>query len=87
MLPINENSQFEAGYLGNFNDLRTKFHINSLNDAGELVRNDLFENDLEYVEKVHALYAQYGNKMDRFSYMLGLRWESTEVDVNQLVIG
>src|SRR5690606_28737531 len=41
--------------------------------------------DLEYVEKVHALYAQYGNKMDRFSYMLGLRWESTEVDVNQLV--
>lgn len=85
VLPINENSQFEAGYLGNFNDLRTKFHINSLDDAGELVRNDLFENDLEYVEKVHALYAQYGNKMDRFSYMLGLRWESTEVDVNQLV--
>lgn len=85
VLPINENSQFEAGYLGNFNDLRTKFHINSLNDAGELVRNDLFENDLEYIEKVHALYAQYGNKIQKFSYMFGLRWEATEVDVNQLV--
>lgn len=84
VLPFNENSQFEAGYLGNFNELNTKFNINSLNDSGNLVPNDLFKNDLEYNEKVHALYAQYGNKVDKFSYMLGLRWESTEIDVNQL---
>ena len=84
VFPINENSQFEAGYLGNFNELNTKFNISSLNDAGQLVPNDLFKNDLEYIEKVHAIYTQYGNKIDKFSYMLGLRWEATEIDVNQL---
>src|SRR5690606_28857396 len=61
VLPFNENSQFEAGYLGTFNELNTKFNINSLNDAGILEPNDLFKNDLEYREKVHALYTQYGN--------------------------
>lgn len=84
VLPFNENSQFEAGYLGNFNELNTKFNINSLNSDGALEPNDLFRNNLEYNEKVHALYAQYGNKVNKFSYMLGLRWEATEIDVNQL---
>lgn len=86
VLPLNENSQFEAGYLGNFNSLNTTFNINSLNTAtGNLEQNDLFRNNLEYKEKVHALYAQYGNKVNKLSYMLGLRWEATEIDVNQLI--
>lgn len=85
VLPLGENSQFEAGYLGNFNDLNTTFNVNSLNTStGELEQNNLFLNNLEYKEKVHALYTQYGNKVDKFSYMLGLRWESSEIDVNQL---
>lgn len=84
VLPFNENSQFEAGYLGTFNELNTKFNINSLNNTGVLVPNDLFKNDLAYKEKVHAFYAQYGNKIQKLSYMVGLRWEATEIDVNQL---
>lgn len=83
VLPFGENSQFEAGYLGNFNRLNTKFDISSLSDAGVYVPNELFRNDLEYKEQVHALYTQYGNKVNQLSYMVGLRWEATEVDVNQ----
>lgn len=85
VLPFNENSQFEAGYLGNFNEIETKFNINSLNSSGVLEPNDLFKNNLEYIEKVHALYTQYGNKINKFGYMLGLRWEATEINVNQLI--
>lgn len=84
VLPFNENSQFEAGYLGNFNDLNTKFNINTLNSDGDLEPNDLFKNDLQYKEQVHAFYTQFGDKMNKFSYMLGLRWEYTEIDVNQM---
>lgn len=84
VLPLNDNSQFEAGYLGNFNELNTKFDISSLDDSGNYIPNDLFQNDLVYKEKVHALYTQYGNKIDKISYMVGLRWEATEVDVNQM---
>lgn len=84
VLPFNENSQFEAGYLGNFNDLNTKFNINTLSEDGELEPNDLFRNDLQYKEQVHAFYTQFGDKLNKFSYMLGLRWEYTEIDVNQM---
>lgn len=84
VLPFNENSQFEAGYLGNFNKLNTQFNINSLNDNGDYVANDLFKNNLDYKETVHALYSQFGDKINKFSYMLGLRWEYSAIDVNQL---
>lgn len=81
VLPIG-NGQFEAGYLGNFNELNTKFNIRTF-ENGDYINNPLFQSDLEYKEKVHALYTQYGNKIDKLSYMLGLRWEATEIDVNQ----
>src|SRR5690606_40887781 len=51
---------------------------------GELEPNDLFRNDLQYKEQVHAFYTQFGDKLNKFSYMLGLRWEYTEIDVNQI---
>src|SRR5690606_15225760 len=85
ILPLGEGSQFEAGYLGNFNDLNTSFNINTLDSNGNLVPNNLFKSELEYKERVNALYAQYGNKIDKLSYMVGLRWEDTQVDINQLV--
>lgn len=85
ILPLGEGSQFEAGYLGNFNDLSTSFNINTLDSNGNLVPNDLFKSDLEYKERVNALYVQYGNKIEKLSYMVGLRWEDTQVDINQLV--
>ena len=84
VLPLGENGRLEAGYLGNFNELNTNFDINSLDASGNYVPNDLYKNNLEYKEKVHALYTQYGDKFDRLSYMVGLRWEATEIDVNQL---
>lgn len=81
VLPVGEG-QFEAGYLGNFNDLKTTFNVTTYED-GEYVENPLFQSNLEYLEKVHALYAQYGNKYNKFNYMLGMRWEASEIDVNQ----
>lgn len=80
VLPLGEGSQFEAGYLGNFNELNTTFNLNTTNVLG-IPSNS----NLEYKERVNALYAQYGNKIDKFSYMVGLRWEDTQIDVNQLV--
>lgn len=82
VLPVGEG-QFEAGYLGNFNELKTDFNIRTF-ENGSYVDNPLYQSNLEYLEKVHALYAQYGNKINKFNYMVGLRWEASEIDVNQL---
>src|SRR5690606_25333759 len=81
VLPMGDG-QFEAGYLGNFNELNTKFKVRTF-ENGDFRENPIFQNNLEYLEKVHALYAQYGNKYKKFNYMVGLRWEATEIDVNQ----
>lgn len=72
VLPIKESGRFEAGYRGSFTDNNAKFQILDVVD------------DFEYKENVNALYTQYGSKISKFSYLLGLRWEDSKIDVNQL---
>ena len=79
VLPLRKGSQFELGYRGNF-------LVNTTNYAVD--RNGVpfpnFTNTLEYKEKVNSLYTQYGFKIKKFSTLLGLRWEDSDIDVNQL---
>lgn len=82
VLPLGKGSQFEAGYKGNFNNLNKDYDISS-SDNGNNVGNFL-SNTLEYKEKINALYTQYGFKVNKFSYLFGLRWEDTNIDVNLL---
>jgi len=80
VLPIGEGSQFEAGYKGNFNNLNKDYQTNSSNSGSD----NYLSNILEYKEKINALYTQYGFKVNKFSYLFGLRWEDTNIDVNLL---
>ena len=84
ILPIGENGQFEAGYRGNFVDMTTDYLVENFNDITGLWENDTnYSNVLQYVENVNALYTQYGSKIGKFSYMGGLRWEDTNIKINQ----
>lgn len=75
VLPIKENGRFEAGYRGDFVTVLTDFQITP---------DTSYDNLLEYVENVNALYTQYGNKINKFSYFLGLRWEDSHIEVNSI---
>lgn len=80
VLPLGEGSQFEAGYKGNFSDLNNEYYV--LDDQG--IRIDNLSNTLEYKENINAIYTQYGFKKNKFSYLFGLRWEDTNIQVNLL---
>lgn len=80
VLPIKEGSQFEAGYKGSFGDLNNEYYV--LDDQGEKIGN--LSNTLEYKENINAIYTQYGFKVNKFSYLFGLRWEDTNIQVNLL---
>lgn len=80
VLPTGEGSQFEAGYKGSFGDLNNEYYV--LDQLG--ARVDKFSNTLEYKENINALYTQYGFKKNKFSYLFGLRWEDTNIEVNLL---
>ncbi len=83
VLPIGEKSRFEAGYRGSFAKLETDSRAEDLID-GSFVNNTQYSNYLEYKENVNALYTQFGSKIGKFSYMGGLRWEDSNIDVNLL---
>ena len=75
VLPIGKSGRFEAGYRGSFQKNLTDFVVTPVSD---------FSNTLEYVENVNALYTQYGSKINKFSYFLGLRFEDSHIEVNSL---
>ena len=79
VLPLGKGGQFEAGYRGDFSKLVTDYQVQ--NDG---VINPNFTNTLEYKERVNALYTQYGMKVNKFSALFGLRWEDSNIDINQL---
>ncbi|MCO6148998.1 outer membrane beta-barrel family protein [Flavobacterium sp. NRK1] len=84
VLPIGEKSRFEAGYRGSFATIETDARAEILDENGIWVNNGDYSNFLEYKEKVNALYSQFGSKVGKFSYLLGLRWEDSNIDVNLL---
>ncbi|MCM4159009.1 TonB-dependent receptor [Antarcticibacterium flavum] len=77
VLPIGENSQFEAGFRGEFENTVTDYEL--LFD-GEV--NERLTNVFDYTENVNALYSQYGTKFGDFSFLLGLRLENTQLKGN-----
>ena len=78
VLPVGKAGQFEAGYRGNFSNQLTDVVV--FNNG---IINTNLTNKLEYLENVNAFYTQYGLKINKFSYLFGLRWEDTAVDINQ----
>ncbi len=83
VLPIG-NGRFEAGYMGNFNELTSTFGVKTLDaNTNTFLDNTRYQSNLEYKENIQALYTQYGNKIDKWNYMVGLRWEGTNIDINQ----
>ncbi|MEN2413603.1 outer membrane beta-barrel family protein [Flavobacterium mesophilum] len=80
VLPLGKGSQFEAGYKGSFGDLNNEYFVTDENGA----KDPNLSNTLEYKENINALYTQYGFKVNKFSYLFGLRWEDTNIHVNLL---
>ncbi|MDI1316619.1 TonB-dependent receptor [Flavobacterium sp.] len=77
VLPFGKGLQFEAGYRGDFTIQDTDVKI--FEDA---VLNDNLSSVLQYKEFVNALYSQFGFKKNKFSFLFGLRWEDSNIEVN-----
>ena len=82
VLPLGEDSQsqFEAGYRGSFDQEITDYKLNVQDSiTGDLLLDPYVSNKFTYDENVNALYTQYGTKFGDFSFLLGLRLESTQL--------
>lgn len=80
VLPFGEDSQFEAGYRGNFKEDATDYSLDVQDSiTGELIRDPYVSNKFTYTENVNAFYTQLGSKFGSFSFLLGLRLENTQL--------
>ena len=79
VLPFGEDSQFEAGYRGTFENEVTDYRLLQENAGGVLEVNVNQTNVFDFTQNVHALYSQYGSKFGDFNFLLGLRMESTQL--------
>ena len=85
--PIGEKGQFEIGYRGNFNQLDTDYIV-EINENGNFELDTNVSNLLLYKEHNNAFYTQFGSKIkDKFSFLFGLRYESSRISINQVTSG
>jgi len=85
VLPIGENSQFEFGFNTNLNKLNSDYLVEEFNEfTNQFENNTNFSNTLDFEQNVYAVYSQYGNKINKFSYLLGLRMENTDRKISLL---
>ncbi|MFK7806905.1 MAG: TonB-dependent receptor [Saprospiraceae bacterium] len=77
--PLGLESNFEAGFQTSFrnidNDYKVKDVVNNIETP-----DPNFTNNFVYHEVINALYANYGNKIKRFSYQAGVRAEHSDVE-------
>jgi len=81
--PFSESGQFEAGFRTVLKDRVILYELTNEVTSGNFEINTDLSNTLEYQENIYAVYSQYGNKVGKFSYFFGLRFEQTDITINQ----
>ncbi len=80
--PLDENTQIELGYRGTFNTIETDYEVVFIENNIRTIDANL-TNVLVYKEYVNAAYAQFGKKINKFSLLLGLRMEDSNIVIDQ----
>ncbi|WP_264523079.1 outer membrane beta-barrel family protein [Flavobacterium sp. N502536] len=78
--PLSETANFEAGVKAEHRIVSTDFAANE-EKGGTVNPINGFNNGLDYKEQILAAYTQYGNKIKKFSFLLGLRTEFTNIQI------
>lgn len=81
--PFGKNGNAEGGF--RYTDrLVGNDYLVEEQDANGVYQNDEdFSNDFEYEEEVLAVYGIISNKIDKFSWQVGMRYEKTDLVTNQ----
>lgn len=74
-----KDHKYEVGLRGSFRQINNDYLVEEQNDAGIFESLANLSNNFNYDENVYALYAIYGNKVNAFSYQLGLRSEYSDI--------
>lgn len=74
--PLTETSRLETGFRGEIRRITSDYMVHVDN---QLIQN--LDNELNYDERIYGVYAQYGDKIEKFNYLLGLRVEHSDIGI------
>lgn len=80
VLPFKEGSQLEAGMRADYSKIKSDFSLNEFKNNSWVVNPDQTDNTV-YQENILSSYLQYGNKWGGFSFLAGLREETSIIKV------
>ena len=89
--PLADGKKFEAGYRGTLREIGNDYSVTQKDSTGvyvpieEVFAGLSLSNEFVYGEDVHAAYAIFENKMDKWGYQLGLRLEQSFITTTQRV--
>ncbi len=83
VFPIGKNGTFESGIRAETRVIKSDFLAEHRPDeVWQIYQN--FDNELNYFERIGGAYVQYGQRLDKVSYLLGLRSEYTFIGIDLL---
>jgi outer membrane receptor protein involved in Fe transport len=77
--PLGKDGKLEVGFRNSIREIGNDYLVEELNEEGEWENLVGFSNNFNYDENIYASYAMFGNKLNKFSYQLGLRMEITDI--------
>lgn len=72
-------AQFEAGFRGSYKNDKTDYVLFQKDMNNDYAIDESVSNIFDYDRNITAVYSQYGNKFGDFSFLLGLRFEHTQL--------
>ena len=76
--PFNKDGKYELGARASLRHINNDSEVTELKD-GQFVDLPGLSNNFDYDENVYAVYGIFGDKIQKFSYQLGLRAEQSEI--------
>ena len=76
---IGEDGKFEMGFKGTIRKITNEYLVEEKTNNGAWKILPAFDNNMEFTERVYAVYGMFGNKIKKFSYQFGLRGELTDM--------
>ncbi len=78
--PFENKGKLEMGFRGNYKSIDDDYAVSTLNKTtGQFEIYPGFKNLMYYYENISAAYIMYGQKINKFSYQIGLRTEHSNV--------
>ncbi len=83
--PFKKNGKFEIGYRGSLRTVENAFSVSEDNVGnGEFVIIESVSDNFIYDENIQAVYTSIGDKINKFSYQLGMRYEYADIQTTSV---